>query len=54
VTVIVPRRPGETWEQARVRLEREDPLARSEATQEVLRQVAAEAAKARSGTKVRD
>lgn len=47
MTVILPRRPGETWEQARARLEREDPLARSDAAQEVLRQVHAEAEKAR-------
>lgn len=45
--MILPKRPGETWEQARQRLEKEDPLARSEAAQEVLRQVHLEAEKVR-------
>lgn len=45
--VILPKRPGETWEQARQRLEKEDPQSRSEAAQEVLRQVHIEAERAR-------
>lgn len=49
--VLLPVKPGESLEDARRRLEREDPAARDEATQEVLRQLAAMADQARRLTK---